>query len=230
MAQRPRRAKPDPTSAAPPRRSPLHREGRPGPRRGGHRLRERVLVISSATAITALVFAASTTGVPPATQRPIPDAELRRVEVAPSPRHLDASPDPGETSRAADPTASPPPPPPTAAPPTPRPSPRATPRPTPEPVAPRTSHSTTVTATWYCEPGLSRCSVGRSDGLYAAISPDLEWLRGKAIRVCYGASCVVVSIIDCNCQATQAIDLYADAFRELAPLSAGRLRGVTISW
>jgi hypothetical protein len=41
---------------------------------------------------------------------------------------------------------------------------------------------------------------------------------------------VVVTIIDCNCQARRSIDLYADAFRKLSPLPAGRLRGVTISW
>jgi hypothetical protein len=72
--------------------------------------------------------------------------------------------------------------------------------------------------------------VSRSGGLYAAISPDLASLRGKRVRACYRGSCVVVKIIDCNCQATRSIDLFADAFRKLAPLSAGRLRGVTISW
>ena len=118
--------------------------------------------------------------------------------------------------------------------PTPRPKPRATPKPTPratpKPVALKTSRKTTVSATWYCLPGTSRCSRSHSGGLYAAISPDLESLRGKRVRVCYRSSCVVVTIIDCNCQATRSIDLYADAFRQLAPLSAGRLRGVTLSW
>jgi hypothetical protein len=71
--------------------------------------------------------------------------------------------------------------------------------------------------------------VGRTGGLYAAISPDLDFLRGRTISVCYGASCVVVEVRDCNCQATRAVDLYADAFEQLAPLSAGRLR-VTIRW
>jgi rare lipoprotein A (peptidoglycan hydrolase) len=54
-------------------------------------------------------------------------------------------------------------------------------------------------------------------------------LRGKRVKVCYRSSCVVVTVIDCNCQARRSIDLYADAFRKIAPLSAGRLR-VTISW
>ena len=72
--------------------------------------------------------------------------------------------------------------------------------------------------------------MGRTGGLYAAISPDLGFLRGKPVKVCYGASCVVVVIWDCNCGGvTRAVDLYADAFVRLAPLSAGRLR-VTLSW
>lgn len=84
-------------------------------------------------------------------------------------------------------------------------------------------------ATWYCLAGRSRCPRSAQNGLYAAISPDLEWLRGKDIRVCYKSSCVVVRVIDCNCQATRAVDLFADAFMRLAPLSRGRIP-VTISW
>jgi len=118
--------------------------------------------------------------------------------------------------------------------PTPRPKPRATPKPkpraAPKPVALRTSHKTTVTATWYCLPGTSRCPRGRSGGLYAAISPDLASLRGKLVRACYRGSCVVVKIIDCLCSRLHGIDLFADAFVKLAPLSKGSLRGVTISW
>ena len=64
--------------------------------------------------------------------------------------------------------------------------------------------------------------------LYAAISPDLWRLYGQRVRVCYRTRCVTVKIIDCNCQAHRAIDLYADAFRKLAPLSAGRIQ-VTLS-
>jgi hypothetical protein len=55
-------------------------------------------------------------------------------------------------------------------------------------------------------------------------------LRGKRVRVCWHGACVTVRIVDCNCQAHGSIDLFGDAFVELAPLSAGRLRGVTISW
>jgi len=112
----------------------------------------------------------------------------------------------------------------------PRPTPRTVPTPAPRPTSSKTSHKVTGTATWYCLPGVSRCPRNRSGGLYAAISPDLGSLRGKHVTVCYRSSCVVVKIIDCNCQATKSIDLFADAFVKLAPLSAGRLRGVTISW
>jgi hypothetical protein len=39
----------------------------------------------------------------------------------------------------------------------------------------------------------------------------------------------MVTVIDCNCQATRSIDLYADAFGAISPLSAGRIN-VRISW
>lgn len=92
-------------------------------------------------------------------------------------------------------------------------------------------HSVTGTATWYCLPGRSRCTRGYPGGLYAAISRDLLFLRGKRVRVCHGSSCVVVKVIDCNCGkgVTKSIDLYADAFRAIAPLTAGRIK-VTIRY
>jgi len=199
--------------------------------------RERVLVIalSAATAITMLMFAATATGLPPATQTVVSPELYEPVTI---PRSIPSTTRPtlgasiplgtDEAPRAESPTPTPTPNP-TASP---RPTPRATPRPTPEPVASlETSHSVEGTASWYCSPGRSRCSVGRTGGLYAAISRDLLWLRGRAISVCSGASCVVVTVIDCNCGpgVTKAVDLYADAFKVLAPLSAGRLK-VTIRW
>lgn len=72
--------------------------------------------------------------------------------------------------------------------------------------------------------------MGFSGGLYAAVSPDLGWMRGKRGRACYRGSCVVVVAVDCLCSRKGGVDLFADAFEKLAPLSAGRLRGVTISW
>ena len=202
--------------------------------------REGVLVaaLSAATAITALMFAATTTGLPPATQTVVSPELYEPVTI---PRSIPSTTRPtlgasiplgtDEAPRAESPTPTPTPSP-TASP---LPTPRATPRPQPEPVVSlETSHSVEGTSTWFCNHDasrgpLSRCSVGRTGGLYAAISPDLGFLRGRAISVCSGASCVVVTVIDCNCQATRAVDLYADAFRVLAPLSAGRLK-VTIRW
>lgn len=69
-----------------------------------------------------------------------------------------------------------------------------------------------------------------SHGLYAAITPDLAFLRGRLVTVHYGSRSVTVRIIDCDCQATHSIDLFADSFLALAPLGAGRLRGVTLSY
>lgn len=71
--------------------------------------------------------------------------------------------------------------------------------------------------------------MGVPDGLYAAISPDLGFLRGKPVKICYAASCVVVSVIDCLCSRMGGVDLYGDAFVKLAPLPTGKLK-VIISW
>ena len=84
----------------------------------------------------------------------------------------------------------------------------------------------TIRATWYCSPPKSRCTRGYPSGLYAAISPDLSFLRGHRVEVCAGA-CVTVLIVDCDCATTQGIDLYAEAFAKLAPLSRGVL---TVTW
>jgi hypothetical protein len=79
-------------------------------------------------------------------------------------------------------------------------------------------------ATWYCEPGVSRCTSGYpADCLCAAISPDLAYLRGKLLDVCSSGRCIRVRVVDCNCAAHKAIDLYAAAFRRLAPLETGVL-------
>jgi len=121
---------------------------------------------------------------------------------------------------------------------TPESTPSAQPKPPPRTAQPALSStgSSEGTATFYCNHDasrgrLSRCSRGFAGGLYAAISPDLLWLRGSPVQVCYEASCVNVTVIDCNCGpgVTKAIDLYADAFVRLAPLSRGRIP-VTISW
>ena len=77
---------------------------------------------------------------------------------------------------------------------------------------------------------MSRCPYAAHSGLYAAISPDLAYLSGKTVTACYRASCVAVKIIDCNCQTTKGIDLFADAFVVLSHLGAGVLHNVTLRW
>ena len=94
----------------------------------------------------------------------------------------------------------------------------------PVPVAVSAGRSLTayVRVTWYCGNG-SRCTRGYPGGLYAAISPDLSSWTGRLVRVTYAGRSVTVRIIDCNCQAEHAIDLYAAAFSRLASLSMGQL-------
>lgn len=49
------------------------------------------------------------------------------------------------------------------------------------------------------------------------------------MTVCSSSKCIEVTIIDCNCGPNaNLIDLYSDAFRQLAPLSRGAL-SVTVS-
>ncbi len=58
--------------------------------------------------------------------------------------------------------------------------------------------------------------------MFAAIRKDLLHLRGEQVTVCSSSKCIEVTIIDCNCGPNaNLIDLYADAFRKLAPLSRG---------
>jgi rare lipoprotein A (peptidoglycan hydrolase) len=81
-------------------------------------------------------------------------------------------------------------------------------------------------ASWY--------NVGR--GYYAAAGPDLRigsW-RGRVVEVCNTEKCIKVKIIDwCQCYRNEPteriIDLSADAFAALFPLSRG-LGKVTVKW
>lgn len=95
-----------------------------------------------------------------------------------------------------------------------------------------TSTSIRGQASWYCRPGISRCTHGYpSSGMYAAAGPALRvgnW-RGRLVRVC-AALCIRVRLIDCNCGPNaNLIDLYAAAFRRLAPLGQGVVT-VEVSW
>jgi hypothetical protein len=82
-----------------------------------------------------------------------------------------------------------------------------------------------ATATWYCQPGVSRCTVGYSAScLCAAASPDLH-LRGKWIRVAYGGRAIAVRVVDCLCSRAGGLDLYASVWGWLGiPLSLGVVR------
>jgi len=101
-----------------------------------------------------------------------------------------------------------------------------------QPAVRLTGHSATGAATWYCKAGVSACHHSYPGGLYAAAGPELRvgnW-RGRHVRVCGNGNCVNVTLIDwCACGGNHIIDLYSDAFRHLAPLSAGAVR-VKVSW
>ena len=244
MAQRESDAQRDPIPTVQTRWTPLLRERHSGAVYMRHRLREAVLVVAGTIGL-ALLLTPQTASVTPVTSSPILASLFRQVEAPdpPLPSHesVPTTAGPALLGTRASPSASPRMPSATpqstsstqlaaASPVAPKPSPRRT-QPAPRPSATTFAPSSSIvgTATWYCGSG-SRCPVGFAGGLYAAISPDLGFLRGRLVSVRYGASVVVVRIVDCNCQATRSIDLFADAFARLMPLSAGKLHGVTLSW
>jgi rare lipoprotein A (peptidoglycan hydrolase) len=106
---------------------------------------------------------------------------------------------------------------------------KATPRPKP-PANP--SHSVRGSASWYCQAGVSACHSDYPGGMYAAAGPALRvgsW-RGRTVTVCGSGNCVNVRLIDwCACGSGRVIDLYSDAFRQLAPLSSGTV-SVQVTW
>ncbi len=116
--------------------------------------------------------------------------------------------------------------------------PRVSPRPVgiatggPRPAPPSTGHRVRGRASWYCLPGVSRCTSGHRGGLYAAAGSELrigKW-RGRTVKVCGNGKCVNVTLIDwCACGGSRIIDLYNDAFRRLAPPSVGTV-AVTVTW
>lgn len=80
-------------------------------------------------------------------------------------------------------------------------------------------------ATWYCDPPASHCTVGYPAGsMVAAAGSELqhEGWRGSWVVVRHGGRSVRVQLVDvCLCRGRRVIDLYAVAFRQLAPTSAG---------
>ena len=90
-------------------------------------------------------------------------------------------------------------------------------------------------ATWYCLPGVSRCTAGwDADDMAAAVLPG-TYPTGAILLVCTqtGAShCIRVKAVDCLCAhaAGVVIDLYASQFARLEPLSRGELRVSVTRW
>lgn len=83
------------------------------------------------------------------------------------------------------------------------------------------------TATWLCDPPRwPRCTKGYPEGSFVAARGSeipVSW-RGKVVRVWHGRRHVDVRIVDaCWCPGQRVIDLYAIAFRELAPQGDGEI-------
>jgi len=99
----------------------------------------------------------------------------------------------------------------------------------------------TAKASYYCNADasrgkLSRCRIGYPDGpgadLYAAAGPAVQRMmgsdwQGEQVQVIGNGRDVTVTLID-SCPPCSGIDLYADAFVQLAPLSRGTLSPVLI--
>lgn len=86
------------------------------------------------------------------------------------------------------------------------------------------------TASWYCRPHRSACTRGFGWwGHYAAACAPLRRLlgsgwRGRTVLVSRGGLTVRVRLIDSCSSRRRAIDLYASAFDNLAPLWRGVIR------
>ena len=99
----------------------------------------------------------------------------------------------------------------------------------------------TAKASFYCNADasrgkLSRCRIGYPDGpgadLYAAAGPAVQGMmgsdwQGERVRVIGNGHEVIVTLIDA-CPGCSGVDLYADAFAQLAPLSRGTITPVLI--
>jgi len=99
----------------------------------------------------------------------------------------------------------------------------------------------TAKASYYCNADasrgkLSRCRIGYPDGpgadLYAAAGPAVQGMmgsdwQGERVRVIGSGHEVIVTLIDA-CPTCSGVDLYADAFVQLAPLSRGTITPVLI--
>lgn len=108
----------------------------------------------------------------------------------------------------------------------------ATPRPAAQIPSGGGSARVSGSASWYCKTGTSACTNGYPGGMFAAAGSEIRignW-RGRTVKVCGNGRCIAVKLIDwCACGGPRVIDLYSDAFRQLAPLSQGTVK-VTVSW
>lgn len=100
-----------------------------------------------------------------------------------------------------------------------------------DPAPVRSKHRASGTPTWYCLPGVSRCTRGYpAGGFYAAAGPSLrvgDW-RGRTVTVCGNArkACLKVKLIDyCACGGDHFLDLYHAAWDWL-----GRPSRATVKW
>jgi len=106
-------------------------------------------------------------------------------------------------------------------------TPKVVQRATPKPIgAPRTSHSVRGVATWYCQPGVSRCTSGYpSTGAYAAAGPALRaalghW-RGKVVWV----NGIRVTLVDwCACSGAHVIDVYHSTWLRIPHPNSATIR------
>lgn len=91
---------------------------------------------------------------------------------------------------------------------------------TPQPTGELGTAIATGTASWYDD----------GPGLYAAMTGWRFGQKPYPVRVCRGATCVIVTVRDCLCgRSDRLIDLSPEAFSRLANLSVGILR-VTVEW
>jgi hypothetical protein len=83
------------------------------------------------------------------------------------------------------------------------------------------------TATWLCDPPkYPRCTRGYGESSFVAAAGSeipRSW-RGRLVRVWHEGRHVDVRLVDsCACKDARVIDLYAIAFRRLAPTSLGEI-------
>jgi hypothetical protein len=201
----------------------IHRVGHHRPVRGWHWIRPSFL-LSLGLIVVALALPALAH---PSGIQPVPSPSLRALapSIAPasSPVPLTSTAPASHPAVSGHPSAPPPPedrqtrPPATAK---------------PQPARVITGGSVEGKASWYCVPGRSRCPTFAHGGLFAAAGPALRvgnW-RGRYVTVWYGKAHVTVQLIDsCERGCTVAIDLFGDAFAQLAPLGTGRIN-VRVTW